>query len=159
MQSNHPKQTSVRAESGVESISQATAGLALVLVPKQRKKKNEYINKWSTASCRKRKSPPMTRCGSSWTAGGSRWWSKTWTRASSACWHRTTPSSWSPPLSSSSPSATATWHRSEASLTPRPTEWERQWVTYLESVLCLAAWPGSGPGFTQRLGSTPGRLG
>lgn len=35
MQSNPPKQTSVQAESGVESISRATAGLVQALVPKQ----------------------------------------------------------------------------------------------------------------------------
>lgn len=68
-----------------------------------------------TMSCRKQRSPPMTRCGSSWTAGGNPWWSRMWRRASSASSPRTTPSSWSPPPSSLSPSATATWRRSEAS--------------------------------------------
>ncbi len=78
--------------------------------------------------CRKARSRRTIRCWSSWTAGVSRWLWRAWRRASIACWRPTTPSWWSPPPSSSSRNATATWRWSAAWSTPRRTASGRPWV-------------------------------
>lgn len=70
----------------------------------------------------------MRRCGHLWAAGRTLHWLRTTRRASLESWPQTTPCWWSPLASSTSASETATSRRSEGSLTPKVTEWERRLV-------------------------------
>ncbi len=102
-----------------------------------------WIPVWLHPDCRKARSRRTIRCGSSWTAGVSRWLWRAWRRASIACWRPTTPSWWSPPPSSSSRNATATWRRSAAWSTPRRTAWGRPWVQHTSTSLNIHAYSGA----------------
>lgn len=81
------------------------------------------------SSPRKPRSLHMIRCGSSWAAGGTRWWWRTMRKGFIACSLQTTLSWWSPPPLSLPHSETAISPKLEAWLILKHTELAPQWVS------------------------------